>query len=306
MIALHQPLITILFMKMCLSPSLTEQRRKSLAKYWRTDMPRSLPRSRQQLERTTHSRTQVFEFMRRFNAKELWCINGPLQTDCDEIMCFAYAGGVAIVQTWQAGGWSIYTEPTNSADLETTFRAIEAQTVEKQDEGKPTMMYQRSRVAIALAIALKGALLVIDDEIEQRKHGGNAEYWKELTKLSDNSHKALAYAEGKIASVAGENALQDLYYTVNAPLVLSQKTRDQIEKHAGLPIISIEEVELVDPAKTVRAESASPFEGKPAWHGEYYKLDRWWKVRNLAGLPIIYMSAEEALVAAAFTLDQPI
>ncbi|WP_434612136.1 hypothetical protein [Tabrizicola sp. M-4] len=38
---------------------------------------------------------------------------------------------------------------------------------------------------------LRECLFVIDDEIEQRKHSGNDEDWRDLQRISDRSHKIL-------------------------------------------------------------------------------------------------------------------
>ena len=133
---------------------------------------RTKKRSNQQLQRTSDIRHRVFEFMRRFDAKLNWTMDGPMDTDCDEILCFTYfvgeKTGVAIIQTWCLGGWSIYTEPTSSADIEVTFRAIEAQVIERSDI--PSAVHLRSSAAIALMVALKQMLAVMDgpNDLEPR------------------------------------------------------------------------------------------------------------------------------------------
>ncbi|RWM29423.1 hypothetical protein [Mesorhizobium sp.] len=50
--------------------------------------------------------------------------------------------------------------------------------------------------APGLLVALKALLPEVDDEIEQRLHGGNAENWQRLKALSDRAHAAVAGAEG--------------------------------------------------------------------------------------------------------------
>jgi hypothetical protein len=95
-------------------------------------MPRKLPRSRLQLEKTSHWRKEVFDFMRRFEAQHLWTINGPPDTDVDEMFCFAYQGGVALIQTWEHGGWSAYTEPTADQTYDGVEAAMRLQIEERQ------------------------------------------------------------------------------------------------------------------------------------------------------------------------------
>ena len=193
---------------------------------------RTKKRSTEQLKKTSHWRHEVFEFMRQFNGRHMWTIDGPPDTEVDEMFCFAYsvddgAGGVAIVQTWLVGGWSIYTEPSNHQELDKLARAIEAQAIERKGEGQLTSVYMRSRAAIALMLALKGTLVVIDEELAivhgQRfpDEGDKAE----LVKLSQNAHKAISYAEGLV----GEIVNIDHIYLVDAPLHLSKATKAQIE-----------------------------------------------------------------------------
>jgi hypothetical protein len=45
--------------------------------------------------------------------------------------------------------------------------------------------------------ALQAMLPEVDEEIEQRKHGGNDEYWQGLQALSDAGHAAVRKAEGR-------------------------------------------------------------------------------------------------------------
>lgn len=94
---------------------------------------RNARRSKRQLEKTSHWRSEVFKFMERFNAKHLWTCNGVQDTDIDEMFCFAWEGGVVIIQTWCHGGWSIYTQPTKSGDLDITEAAMRAQLLEEPE-----------------------------------------------------------------------------------------------------------------------------------------------------------------------------
>ena len=92
---------------------------------------RNARRSNQQLTRTSANRARVFEFMERFSARHLYTIDGPPDTDLDEIMAFAYEGGVAVVHTFEGGSplWTLYTEPSVSGELE---RAMRLQIDERQ------------------------------------------------------------------------------------------------------------------------------------------------------------------------------
>ena len=95
---------------------------------------RNARRSNQQLTRTSANRARVFEFMERFSARHLYTIDGPPDTDLDEIMAFAYEGGVAVVHTFEGGSplWTLYTEPSVSGDLDELERAMRLQIDERQ------------------------------------------------------------------------------------------------------------------------------------------------------------------------------
>lgn len=152
---------------------------------------RNATRSREQLKKTSQRRQMVFEFMRKIGARELWTINGPLNTDVDEIMCFAYRGGVILVQTWeQGGGFDIYTSPTNAQDYETMERDVIVTTAERDNRAvaKANAVYY----APMLIGILKRVLVEVDHEIEQRQHGGNDEAWAELANISSTGHAILA------------------------------------------------------------------------------------------------------------------
>jgi hypothetical protein len=146
---------------------------------------RTARRSKQQLEITSKSRAAVFEFMKRFSARHYWTIDGPMDTDVDEMMCFCMfdkAGnnlGVCIVQTWCSGGWSIYTAPTDDGRLDETEAGI-----------------YRSRASKPLLESLQGCLEEISSELEQRKTGGNGEEYEELEKLFMAGENAISLARG--------------------------------------------------------------------------------------------------------------
>ena len=92
-------------------------------------------KSKQQL--ATTSRDRVFEFMKRFDARHLYTIDGPPDTDLDEIMAFAYEGGVAVVHTFEGvnGLWTLYTEPSVSGDLDELEAAMRLQIEERPHDG---------------------------------------------------------------------------------------------------------------------------------------------------------------------------
>lgn len=48
----------------------------------------------------------------------------------------------------------------------------------------------------------------------------------------------------------------------------------------------------------VRAVSADPVQGKPAWNAQYRIEGKWYTVRNSGSFPIAYVSPEYALDAA--------
>jgi hypothetical protein len=87
---------------------------------------RTKRRSPEQLNKTSASRADLFKFMERFSGKNYWTIDGPMDTEVDEIFCFALWGkdgspmGVCLVQTWLSGGWSIFVEPSKSGALDAT------------------------------------------------------------------------------------------------------------------------------------------------------------------------------------------
>lgn len=91
---------------------------------------RTAKRSTKQLVTTSKSRENVFKFMERFHGRHYWTINGPMDTDVDEIMCFAIFDkdgeslGVCIIQTWCRGGWEIYVPPSQDGRLDATEDAI--------------------------------------------------------------------------------------------------------------------------------------------------------------------------------------
>jgi hypothetical protein len=68
--------------------------------------------------------------MRRFHGTHFWTMDGPPDTDVDEIMCFAIftkegdTMGVCLVQTWCTGGWEIYVPPSSNGGLDETEAAI--------------------------------------------------------------------------------------------------------------------------------------------------------------------------------------
>ena len=94
---------------------------------------RNARRSNTQLTRTSANRARVFEFMERFSARHLYTIDGPPDTDLDEIMAFAYEGGVAVVHTFEGGSplWTLYTEPSVSDDLDELEKAMRWQVAER-------------------------------------------------------------------------------------------------------------------------------------------------------------------------------
>lgn len=146
---------------------------------------RTARRSKEQLAITSKSRAAVFEFMKRFSARHYWTIDGPMNTSVDEIMCFCLFAknganlGVCIVETWDHGGWSILTEPSDDGDLDATEAAI-----------------YRNRASVKLMDALQGCLEEISGELEQRKTGGNGEEFEELEKLFMAGENAVSLARG--------------------------------------------------------------------------------------------------------------
>ena len=107
---------------------------------------RNARRSKQQLTRTSANRARVFEFMERFSARHLYTIDGPPDTDLDEIMAFAYEGGVAVVHTFEGGSplWTLYTEPSVSGDLDELEAAMRLQIAERAEPGRPNPAYLAS------------------------------------------------------------------------------------------------------------------------------------------------------------------
>ena len=87
---------------------------------------RTKKRNKEQQRKTEENRIAVLNFMQQFNAREFWTINGPMDTDVDEIMCFAWfkpngdVAGISLVQTWCRGGWDIYVTPGPYGDLART------------------------------------------------------------------------------------------------------------------------------------------------------------------------------------------
>ena len=53
-----------------------------------------------------------------------------------------------------------------------------------------------------------------------------------------------------------------------------------------------------------RVMSAMPYEGKPAWNGEYRIGNKWYPVTNGDGRAICYASTEAALAGAKFSLNE--
>ena len=98
---------------------------------------RNARRSKQQLTRTSANRARVFEFMERFGARHLYTIDGPRDTNVDEIMAFAYEGGVAVVHTFEGVSplWMLYTEPSVSGDLDELEAAMRLQIEERPHDG---------------------------------------------------------------------------------------------------------------------------------------------------------------------------
>lgn len=143
---------------------------------------RTARRSKEQLKKTSASRADVFKFVEQFHGRHYWTIDGPMDTDVDEIMCFCIFArngdnmGICLVQTWCRGGWDIYvTTPGGTADE--TRRAI-----------------FNMAAAPQLLHATVQLLGEIDSEIEQRKHGGNDEDWAALEALSNSGHDIVRLA----------------------------------------------------------------------------------------------------------------
>ena len=122
-------------------------------------MPRKLPRSKAQLAITSKSRQNVFDFMRQFHGTQMWTINGPPDTSCDEIMCFVWYSlkpnehgmfehrGVVMVQTWIEGhGFSMY--PAMGADIKELLDAYN-----KSDDDVPEVGADLAEVRIPVEIS---------------------------------------------------------------------------------------------------------------------------------------------------------
>jgi len=75
--------------------------------------------------------------MERFGARHLYTIDGPRDTNVDEIMAFAYEGGVAVVHTFEGVSplWMLYTEPSVSGDLDELEAAMRLQIEERPHDG---------------------------------------------------------------------------------------------------------------------------------------------------------------------------
>lgn len=151
-------------------------------------------RSNQQLQRTSSIRREVFDFMARFGAQHLWTINGPLSTDVDEIIAFAYEGGLCIVQTMERGSpsWSILTEPSLSAEYDVIERDMRCQVEERKE--RPDMLSKDAYMASLLVNVMKRLLVEVDQEIDSRKYGGNDEAWVALNNLSSTGHELVQFA----------------------------------------------------------------------------------------------------------------
>ena len=192
---------------------------------------RTARRSKEQLKITDSNRADVFQFMSRFHARQFWTINGPPDTDIDEIICFCLFGkdgenlGIALVQTsWSGPGWDIYLPPTNNGERDATEAAI-----------------YRNRHSLGLLGAVQSLLIFTDREIEERKHSGNDEDWALLSATSDAAHDIVRLALGKPLLNRSEGP------PVGQDLLRAAATRPG--EQSGVDLRKVESVETRIPVK---------------------------------------------------------
>ena len=92
---------------------------------------RTKTRTKKQWEQTHETREDVRKFMTHFHGNLAWESDGPPDTEVDQLLCYLIylptkdendqypPLGVALIQTWLRGGWSIFVETTNASEKET-------------------------------------------------------------------------------------------------------------------------------------------------------------------------------------------
>ena len=83
---------------------------------------RTQKRTKKQWEQTHQTREDVRKFMQQFHGNLMWEMDGPPDTEVDQLLCYLIYSrtkdandqfpslGVAIIQTWLRGGYSIFVE----------------------------------------------------------------------------------------------------------------------------------------------------------------------------------------------------
>lgn len=169
-------------------------------------MPRNRRKTDEQKRRLNESREELFFFMRnRFHANLSWEMHGPKNTSIETIYSFVCYHpeknaddryeilGVVLVQLYEDGSWGVFADISGSMD-DISTRILGVRAIRKMHD------------------ALKAVQPEIDREIEDRQHGGNAEAYFELEKISDKVHDAIKAGDGwysyKHADVRLESDLQ--------------------------------------------------------------------------------------------------
>lgn len=199
---------------------------------------RNARRSKQQLTRTSANRARVFEFMERFSARHLYTIDGPSGHDLDEIMAFAYEGGVAVIHTFEGvhGIWTLYTEPSVSGDLDELEAAMRLQIAERAEPGRPNPAYLASLRIPVEGMTPDGFAAV--DTCPYCKAG--AAFSKELpayhvTEFFEGHERDHILCIGKLASNAQPNyTLRRALQRIEEMSVPDQPASSEIDEHVWI------------------------------------------------------------------------